>query len=102
MNESERSEQMSRSPFKGRYDTALDRESAYEMLVQRAERNAAEEEALTREEAAREASEAAAKPKRRSSRQTPTEAFMKSAARAIGSQLGRRMIRGVLGSLFKG
>jgi len=28
--------------------------------------------------------------------------FLKSAARAIGSQTGRQLIRGVLGSLFGG
>jgi len=102
MDENERNEQIGRSPFRGRYDTTLDRESAYEMLVKRAEQNAAQEEAIEREELAREATEKARKPSRRSNRQTPTEAFVKSAARAIGSQLGRRVIRGVLGSLFKG
>ena len=105
MNKEERAEQISRSPFRGRYDEALDRESAFEMLKQRAQRNAADEEALEREEAAREENEAKTKStsgKRRSNRQSPTEAFVKSAARAIDSQLGRRVIRGVLGSLFKG
>ena len=105
MNDEERSEQISRSPFRGRYDQALDRESAYEMLQQRAERNAADEAAIEKEEAAREQAETRSKSassKRRSTRQTPTEAFVKSAARAVGSQLGRRVIRGLLGSLFKG
>jgi DNA helicase HerA-like ATPase len=102
MDETERSEQISRSPFRGRYDTALDRESAYEMLVQRAEKKAALEETLEREEAAREEAQSSSKSKSRSRRQSPTEAFVSSAARAIGSQLGRRMIRGILGSLFKG
>lgn len=106
MNKQERTEQISRSPYRGRYDTTLDRESAYEMLVKRAEQSAAQEEALEREEAAREAAEkeakAASKTTGRSRRQSPTEAFVSSAARAIGSQLGRRVIRGVLGSLFKG
>lgn len=102
MNDTERQEQIGRSPYRGRYDQPLDRESAYEMLMQRAEKNAAQEEAIEKEEQAREASEKAAKPRRRSTRQTPTEAFVKSAARSIGSQLGRRIIRGILGSLFKG
>lgn len=107
MSDAERTELISRSPYRGRYDQALDRESAYEMLVKRAETNAAQEDAIEREEAAREAAEdktaAASKSRgRRSTRQSPTEAFVKSAARAIGSQLGRRVIRGVLGSLFKG
>ena len=102
MSNSERQEQISRSPYKGRYDTSLDRESAYEMLIKRAQENAAQEDAIEREEAVRKANEERAKPSRKSSRQTPTEAFIKSAARSIGSQLGRRVIRGILGSLFKG
>lgn len=105
MNDEERLEQISRSPFRGRYDQTLDRESAYEMLKQRAERNAADQAALEKEESAREKAESRTKSasrKRSSNRQTPTEALVKSAARAVGSQLGRRVIRGLLGSLFKG
>ncbi|MBL4671880.1 MAG: DUF853 family protein [Arenicella sp.] len=102
MSSTEREEQIGRSPYRGRYDTPLDRESAYEMLIKRAEKNAAQEQAIEKEEQAREAADKAARPSRRSSRQTPTEAFISSAARSIGSQLGRRIIRGILGSLFKG
>ena len=102
MTPKEREEQLSRSPYKGRYDVPLDRESAYEMLTKRAEINAAQEEAIEKEESIRQAAEKESKPRRRSSRQTPTEAFVASAARSIGSQLGRRIIRGLLGSLFKG
>ena len=36
------------------------------------------------------------------SRQSVGEAAMKSAARAVGSEVGRRVIRGVLGSIFGG
>ena len=36
------------------------------------------------------------------SRQTVGEAAIKSAARAMGSEVGRRVIRGVLGSIFGG
>jgi len=102
MDDTERNEQINRSPYRGRYDQTLDRESAYEMLLMRAQRNSAEEAAIEREEASREAAKAKSKPTKSSRRQSTGEAFMKSAARAIGSQLGRRMIRGVLGSLFKG
>jgi len=107
MSDAERQEHIGRSPYRGRYDNALDRESAYEQLMQRAEKVAAQEEQLAEEEARREAlEESKAKTntstRRRSNRQTPTEAFVKSAARAIGSQLGRRVIRGILGSLFRG
>jgi DNA helicase HerA-like ATPase len=107
MDETERAEQIGRSPFKGRYDKPLDRESAYEMLIARAKQSAAQEEQIEREEQAREQAEKDAKTTersktRRSNRQTPAEAFIKSAARAIGSQLGRRVLRGIMGSIFKG
>ena len=101
MDEEERAEQIKRSPFKGKYDDTVDRESAYELLKARTLK---ENEALAAAEAAAEqekTSKAASKTGSRSRRQTPTEAFIKSAARSIGSQLGRRLIRGVLGSLLK-
>ncbi|MBT8115598.1 MAG: DUF853 domain-containing protein [Arenicella sp.] len=107
MSAAERKEQVQRSPYRGRYDKTLDRDSAHEMLVARAQKSAAEEARLQKQEAERELAEQKAKAqsktkKRRSTRQTPTEAFISSAARSIGSSLGRRVIRGVLGSLFKG
>lgn len=104
MKAAERQEHMSRSPFRGRYDTDMDRESAYEMLIERAKATAANEKQLQIEEEKRKEQEQAAKktPRRSSSRQSTTEAFMKSAARALGTQLGRRVLRGVLGSIFKG
>jgi hypothetical protein len=37
-----------------------------------------------------------------SRRQSAGDAMMKSAARAIGSEVGRRVIRGVLGSILGG
>lgn len=100
MSEDERKEQISRSPLKGRYETTLDRESAYEMLAQRAKAAMAQEEKAESEEA--QAKEKNKSSSRRSSRQSPTEAFIKSAARSIGTQLGSRLIRGVLGSFLKG
>ncbi|MEM7357803.1 MAG: helicase HerA-like domain-containing protein [Pseudomonadota bacterium] len=102
MSDAERKEQISRSPFRGRYDETLDRESAHEMLMERARQDAADEAAVEREEAARKAAAKSSSRSRRSTRQTPTEAFVKSAARAIGTQLGRRLLRGVMGSIFKG
>ena len=90
MLEDERAEQLKRSPYKGRYDTAVDRESAYEILKARAE------------EQQKEAEKKQPKKSRSSrGRQSVAEALMKSAARSIGSQLGRTIIRGVLGSLLK-
>lgn len=86
------------SPLAGRYDKAVDRHSAYEILAQRAEQSAEAEarreaeEARTKEEKRRPASS-------RSRRQSAGEAFFKSALRSVGSQLGRQLLRGLLGSL---
>ena len=103
MDDAERLEQISRSPFKGRYDTSLDRESAYEMLINRSKQNAVLAEQVEQEELARKQAVKETKSKsRRSTRQSPTEAFISSAARAIGRSLGQKVIRGVLGSIFKG
>lgn len=92
---SERETQMSRSPSRPKYATEVNRESAHEILAERAL------------EAQKEASEEVASEKpsrssrRTSSRQSVGESFMKSISRAIGSQIGRQLVRGVLGSLFK-
>lgn len=99
MTADERKEQISRSPLKGRYETTLDRESAYEMLIERAKQTAARQQQIEDEAALAKASKK--KSSRRSTRQTPTEAFIKSAARSIGTNLGSRLIRGILGSLLK-
>ena len=103
MDKTERAEQIDRSPYRGRYDHAVDRESAYEMLAKRAAENLAREAELARMEELEDArSRNSRGSSRRSQRQTPTEAFVSSAARAIGSRLGQRLVRGILGSLFKG
>ncbi|MBP9604582.1 MAG: DUF853 family protein, partial [Chromatiaceae bacterium] len=53
------------------------------------------------EEPARESTPAPAA-RRGSSRQSPLEAFATSALRSVGSQLGRTLVRGLLGSLMGG
>ncbi len=99
LNDEERAMVMSRSPMQGRYDEAMNRESAQEMLKVRTD-----EKMRKAEEA--EAQKQADKAKRKKSsgyqRQTVGEAMLKSVARSVGSQLGRRVMRGVLGSLFGG
>ena len=90
---SRREEVINRSPFNGKYEQIVDRESAYELLKQRAEK-----EALQQPEPKRSRTRAP----RRSSRQTAGEAMIKSAARSIGSQIGRQIIRGIMGSLLGG
>lgn len=96
LTDTQRNEMISRSPYQGQYEQVIDRESAYEQLKKRAEaemQEAAEAAAMQRESKTT---------KRRSSRQTVTEAMIKSAARSIGSQIGRQLIRGLMGSLLGG
>lgn len=110
----ERAGYLERSPYKGRYDKVVDRESAYELLKQRTEKNALAQQQAAEVKAQAEAQEKAEKAAaRRASlphagnsgnadrRQSPGEAFVKSVVRTIGSQVGRSIIRGVLGSIFK-
>ncbi len=89
---------LQRSPIGSRYNTIIDRESAYERLKDKAEQAARQqaEEQLRREREKNAAQ--AGKTMRR--RESATEALVKSAARSIGSQIGRQIIRGVLGSIF--
>lgn len=124
----ERAEQIKRSPIGNRYDESENRESAMEKLNARAEEQLKkaeeEEERIQAEKDAKEAEkiaereareaekarkklerEAAREAKRKtggSGRQTASEAMMKSIARSVGTQIGRKVIRGVLGSLFGG
>ena len=103
----------------GIYDALEDRESAYEKLMGRvAERIEKAETApvvggtTTTPPAADEPGflskmggmigDVLGSPNSPRSRQSVGEAAMKSAARAIGSEVGRRVIRGVLGSIFGG
>ncbi len=92
LTEEERKQHLTRSPVRGRYDTAVDRESAHERLNQRAtERVASTPEPAT-----------VASAKRGREPDSMMESMAKSAARAIGSSLGRQIVRGVLGSILGG
>ncbi|HEX6529579.1 MAG TPA: helicase HerA-like domain-containing protein, partial [Burkholderiales bacterium] len=82
--EEERRQIVGASTLRSKYEKAVDRESAYEKLTQRAE-----EKPVV----------AAEKPAGRQP-QSVVDATIKSAARAIGSELGRQIIRGVLGSIL--
>lgn len=73
----------------GTYENAVDRESAYEKLRSRVEQTMAT--------AAPESPRPTGRP-----RESMFEAVAKSAARAMASQAGRSLIRGVLGSLMGG
>ncbi|MFZ1535807.1 MAG: helicase HerA-like domain-containing protein [Chromatiaceae bacterium] len=87
----ERRALMADSLVKGVYDEAVDRESAYEIL-QRNVQEAARPDWVAPEPARQ----------TRSSRPSPLEAIATSTLRSFGSQLGRSLVRGLLGSLLGG
>ena len=93
--EAERRDVIRNSPVYGLYDEEIDRDSAYEVLQRRAEereRQREEEEARKREE--RES-------RRASRRMSTTERFVRSMVGAIGTQIGRALIRGILGGILR-
>ena len=109
----ERAQVRSRSPVGGKYDTAIDRESAYEKLNARAQQNAPEEEAPA--PASRGGRAAQPEPEApgwgdaikdaifgTKRRQGMIEATAKSAMRSVGTKLGNQILRGVLGSIMGG
>jgi hypothetical protein len=105
----ERRKAIESSLVAGHYEKTVDRESAYEKLTARAEEKAAPAPATPSPSAGNGSGGGildvilggggTAKGR---SRETPVEAAAKSAARAIGSEMGRRIVRGVLGSIFGG
>ncbi len=111
--EAERAATMAASPVRGVYDTAINRESAEEVLKARraqadrieAETAAAAAQAKAAQKAARSApaprAPATPRPRAPSNRQTPVEALTKSVLRTAGSTITRELLRGVLGSLKK-
>jgi uncharacterized protein len=106
----ERQQVMGMSPVAGQYDNTVDRESAFEMLQKKGKQAAdaaeAERQAEPRGQARpREAEEEGSGwsiPGFGSGggrRQSVGEAAIKSVVRSVGSQLGRALVRGILGSL---
>jgi DNA helicase HerA-like ATPase len=87
----ERKRVMKGSPVRGKYDEPVDRESAYERLQARAA------ERLEAAPAPRGGGRAA---EPRSEVADTLGAIAKSVARSAGTQIGRELVRGVLGSLF--
>ena len=105
LTKAERQDVINMSPVAGQYDKTVDRESAFEILAERAEVQAkAEEEQRRREDEEKERLRNSRKRgrTRRSSRQSVGEAAIKSVTRSIASSLGRALVRGILGSLKRG
>jgi hypothetical protein len=90
----ERIEVRSRSPVIGRYDTSLDRESASEVLLQRAGKAV--------DKTVHPKIPEIPAPRRSGNRQSPTEAAAKSFLRSMSTTLGREIMRGILGAIKKG
>ena len=86
----EREAAVKQSALYGHYEKLIDRESAYEMLKARAPQAPVGQQS------------AGGGAGWQSQAGEMAEALGKSAARAIGSQLGREIMRGVLGSIFGG
>jgi uncharacterized protein len=127
----ERTAVRTRSPIGGKYDTPVNRESAYEILTQRTagvEAPASRESSPTpapRESGSGPVTREAAEPASRRGRAQPAptsdaggglsdllwgtkrrqgmvEVLAKQAARTVGSQVGRQILRGVLGGILGG
>ncbi|RDZ28830.1 helicase HerA-like domain-containing protein [Lysobacter silvisoli] len=107
--EAERNQVRAGSPVGHKYDSAVDRESASEMLAKRAEAAATQAEAppaKTREQDDAEeggfgqaVKDAVFGTKRR---QGMVETMAKQTARTVGNQIGRQILRGLLGGIFGG
>jgi DNA helicase HerA-like ATPase len=116
---SDRKALMATSPMGAKYDTAVDRESAHEILLKRADAAAKEAAAAEEAEAKAEEEEREFRNARRydggSSRSTSSRTSRSRSSKdqsfgeAIGSAVikelkgttGRRIVRGILGTLFK-
>jgi DNA helicase HerA-like ATPase len=108
VSEAERAQSMAASPLAGRYDRAVDRESAHEILAARAEA-AAKEAALAEEMLAQASREKDLRSARRyeparGGRAQPSlgAEIARTMVKQLGTRQGQALVRGVLGSLFKG
>ncbi len=112
----ERAEAIRKSPLYGTYEKMIDRESAYEVLQEKAEQQKKAED--KEKESAQEEKERAAREKERAKRektetvarrsapkstaQSATEKFFGNLASSIGRKIGDQLVRSVLGTLLKG
>ena len=105
ISEQERASVRQLSPIGGKYDTAVNRESAHERLQQRAEAMAIAEPKAKAKAATQEDEGIGGLVKDwlfgTSRRQGALEAMAKSTLRTAGNQLGKQILRGVLGSIMK-
>lgn len=106
----ERAETMAASPLAGRYDTAVNRESAAEILARRADEagRQAEAQAQAKEMAERMLRETKsapkAEPRARTARAEPSLGveIARTVVKQLGTRQGQALVRGILGGLFRG
>ena len=107
--DAERAQVRAGSPVGARYDTRIDRESASEMLARKAEQKTEQAQAPPAKTRAQDdaqeggfgqsVKDAVFGTKRR---QGMIETAAKQTARTMGNQIGRQILRGVMGSIFGG
>lgn len=92
------------NPLKDTYEKTEDRESAYEELME--QQKEAQEQAVKEAEAQKKAAEKEAKKKRTTTssssgrkKKTALEKAVSSAANTVGREIGKKLVRGLLGSL---
>ena len=100
----ERAQIMAASPVRGRYDQAVDRESAYEKLQARAQAATASNPPAPAHDGGGiggwVGAAAGAVLQRTSGRQSMAETFAKQLVRTVASTAGREIMRGLLGGLM--
>ena len=100
----ERNSVRARSPISGKYDTTLNRDSAYEILSRRAAEKQLPGQMVPQGETEKPAGRGMVGDllwgtKRR---QGMVEALAKQTARTVGSEIGRKIVRGILGGMLGG
>lgn len=105
ISEQERANVRQQSPIGGKYDTPVNRESAYEKLQQRAQAMAMTEPKGKTQTAQPQDDGIGGLVKNwllgDGRRQGAIEAMAKSTLRTVGNQLGKQILRGVLGSIMR-
>src|SRR5882672_3903792 len=104
ISDAERQQIIQGSDVYGHYEKAIDRESAYEKLKGRTEAKPAEAKQSSNPVSNPVSDVLFGKTGPRGGRQSQgvLEAMTKSAARSVGSELGRQVLRGLLGSILGG
>ncbi|MBQ7475150.1 MAG: DUF853 family protein [Clostridia bacterium] len=93
---------MNADPLRAKYGTAVDRESAYEMIAEEA-KEAAEEAAKEAEKEPKEEKKPSSASSRKTGRkkQSAVGRTVSSAANSFGREIGRQLVRGVFGIFRK-